>query len=106
MVKSIEFHGHSLKTIRNFPSVVKREVGHQLDRVQRGMNPVDWKPMPSIGKGVKEIRVQWRGQYRIIIATNHKFSILVLHAFQKKSRKTPSIEIDRTRIALKRANRR
>ena len=52
-MKSIEFHGHSLESIRKFPLTVKREIGYQLDRVQRGLNPVDWKPMPTVGKGVK-----------------------------------------------------
>jgi phage-related protein len=102
-MKSIEFQGHSLQAIRKFPLTVRREVGHQLDRLQRGLEPVDWKPMPTIGKGAREIRVNWRGQYRVIVVTNIGVSIVVLHAFQKKTRKTAKVDMDRARSALKRA---
>jgi len=65
-MNSIKFCGTSLKSIRNFPPAVKSAVGHQLDSVQRGLNPVDWKPMPVVGKGVKEIRISLNGQFRIL----------------------------------------
>jgi len=105
-MKSIEFCGRSLETIKSFPPAVKRAVGHQLDRVQRGLKPVDWRPMPSIGKGVKEIRIQWKGQYRVVFVASLGNSILVLHAFQKKSQRTAAVDIDRARIAFKQAKRR
>jgi len=105
-MKSIEFHGRSLETIKSFPPAVRRTVGHQLDRVQRGLKPVDWRPMPSIGKGVQEIRIQWKGQFRIIFVTNPGYSVLVLHAFQKKSQRTNATDIDRARTAFKQAKRR
>ena len=54
-MKGIEFLGASLKTVREFPAQAKREAGHQLDRVQHGLDPTDWKPMKSIGQGVREI---------------------------------------------------
>jgi len=56
-MKGIEFLGTSLKTVREFPALAKREVGYQLDRVQHGLDPTDWKPVKSVGKGVCEIRV-------------------------------------------------
>jgi phage-related protein len=105
-MKPIEFHGHSLETIRKFPLTVKREIGYQLDRLQRGLNPVDWKPMPTIGKGVKEIRIHRQGQYRVIFVTNVGDSILVLHAFQKKAGKTARMDINQAQNALKRAIKR
>ncbi len=83
-MKSIEFCGRSLETIRNFPAPVKRDAGHQLDRVQRGLNPLDWKPMPIIGKGVREIRLRDKGQYRVIYLATFETKVYVLHAFQKK----------------------
>ena len=47
-----------MKTLREFPALVKREAGYQPDRVQHGLDPTDWKPMKSIGQGVREIRIQ------------------------------------------------
>lgn len=55
--KRIRFKGDSLKQIKAFPPDARRETGYQLDLVQQGLDPTDWKPMPSIGKGVREIRV-------------------------------------------------
>lgn len=104
-MKSIEFLGHSLEAVRTFPLTVKREVGYQLDRLQRGLDPVDWKPMTAIGRGVKEIRIHWKGQYRIIFITNVGESVLVLHAFQKKTEKTARVDINKARNALKRVIR-
>ncbi len=60
-MKDIEFIGRSLEAIRDFPVDAKREAGYQLDRVQRGLEPTDWKPMTSIGQGVREIRIQEQG---------------------------------------------
>jgi len=62
----IKFCGRSLETIRNFPTAVKRDAGHQLDRVQRGLNPLDWKPMSTIGKGVREIIMTSGLQYESV----------------------------------------
>ncbi len=54
-MKKIQFLGDSLKCLREFPEAAKQDVGYQLDKVQRGESPDDFKPMPSIGKGVEEI---------------------------------------------------
>jgi phage-related protein len=66
-MKKIQFLGDSLKSLREFPEDAKHDVGYQLDKVQRGEQPDDFKPMPSIGKGVEEIRVRDdSGIYRVI----------------------------------------
>ena len=97
-MKRIIFKGASLNNIRAFPMQAKRDVGFDLDRVQRGMNPRDWKPMPSIGKGVREIRVRDEtGAYRVIYVANIGERIYVLTAFQKKRQKTPKTEIDKAK---------
>ena len=51
--------------------------------------------MPSIGKGVEEIRV-WddAGTYRVIYTARWADAVYVLHAFQKKTRSTPRRDID------------
>ncbi|PIP37306.1 MAG: hypothetical protein COX19_17035 [Desulfobacterales bacterium CG23_combo_of_CG06-09_8_20_14_all_51_8] len=93
-MKAIEFHGTSRKEIKKFPEPIKREAGHQLMRVQHGLEPSDWKPMPDIGQGVREIRLHYEGQFRIIYVARFKDAIHVLHAFQKKTQKTPVRDID------------
>ena len=100
-MKGIEFLGASLKTVREFPAQTKREAGHQLDRVQHGLDPTDWKPMKSIGQGVREIRIQDEGQYRVIYVATFEDKIYVLHAFQKKSQKTSKQDLEAAKRALK-----
>ena len=51
VTKSVEFRGSSLEDLRTFPVGVRRVAGFQLDRVQRGEDPDDWKPMSSVGAG-------------------------------------------------------
>lgn len=100
-MKKIRFCGRSLDVLRGFPSDAKREAGYQLDRVQRGLEPNDWKPMPTIGAGVREIRIMHEGQYRVIYVARFADSIHVLHAFQKKTQKTRKQDIDAAKHALR-----
>jgi phage-related protein len=104
-MKGIRFLGTSLETLREFPAVAKREAGYQLDRVQHGLDPVDWKPMKSVGRGVREIRIQQEGQYRVIYVASFEDSVYVLHAFQKKTQKTDKQDLDTARRAFKEIER-
>ena len=62
--------------------------------MQRGEQPDDFKPMPSIGKGVEEIRVRDdSGIYRVIYIARLADAIYVLHAFQKKTQTTAKRDI-------------
>ncbi|MES9971538.1 MAG: type II toxin-antitoxin system RelE/ParE family toxin [Candidatus Thiodiazotropha sp.] len=99
-MKGIVFVGKSLEVIRVFPDDVKQEAGYQLDRVQRGFDPTDWKPMTSIGQGVREIRIQVQGQWRVIYIAKFDEAIYVLHAFRKKAQKTPRPDIEAAKRAL------
>ena len=102
-VKPIEFLGDSLRSLREFPDDAKRDAGYQLDRVQHGLQPEDFKPMPTIGKGVEEIRVRDdTGAYRVIYTARLADAIYVLHAFQKKTQATSKRDIDlaKQRFAL------
>ena len=101
--KPIEFLGDSLRSLREFPDDAKRDAGYQLDRVQHGVQPDDFKPMPAIGKGVEEIRVRDdTGAYRVIYTARLADAIYVLHAFQKKTQATSKRDIDlaKQRFAL------
>ena len=101
-MKPVQFLGNSLKCLREFPSDARQDAGRQIDRVQRGMQPDDFKPLPSIGKGVEEIRV-WdeSGTFRVIYTARRADSVYVLHAFQKKTQTTSKsdIELAKSRFA-------
>jgi len=93
-MKKIQFLGDSLKSLREFPEDAKHDVGYQLDKVQRGEQPDDFKPMPTIGKGVEEIRVRdGSGIYRVIYTARLADTVYVLHAFQKKTQTTAKRDI-------------
>jgi phage-related protein len=94
-MKPVAFLGSSLDDLRGFPADARRDAGHQLDRVQRGLDPDDWRPMPSIGAGVREIRVRERaGAFRVIYVATFADAVYVLHAFQKKTRQTARRDLD------------
>jgi len=95
VMKIVTFLGDSLKCLREFPEDARQDAGYQLDKVQRGEQPDDFKPMPSIGKGVEEIRV-WdeSGTYRVIYTARLADKVYVLHAFQKKTQATAKRDID------------
>ena len=93
--KGVEFRGSALEDLRTFPRSARREAGHQLDLLQQGQDPDDWKPMSGIGRGVREIRIRDEaGAFRVIYVANFAEAIFVLHCFQKKSRKTRHEDFD------------
>lgn len=99
-MKPVEFIGTALDDLRAFPENARREAGYQIDKVQHGEMPDDWKPMTSIGSGVKEIRIQdTSGAFRVIYLAKLADAAYVLHCFQKKSEQTSEVDI---RLARKR----
>lgn len=93
--KPVEFRGSSLDDLRAFPLLARREAGHQLDQVQNGQEPDDWKPMNTVGQGVKEIRLRdASGAFRIIYVAKFADAVYVLHCFQKKTEKTRKADLD------------
>jgi phage-related protein len=94
-VKPIVFLGDSLVRLRAFPERARREAGFQLDRVQRGLDPADWKPMKTVGAGVREIRVRdAAGAFRVIYLAALPEAVYVLHAFRKKTRRTSPRDLE------------
>ena len=88
-MKPVELLGDSLDRLRAFPEGARHDAGFQLERVQRGLDPDDWKPMKSIGPGVREIRVRdAAGAFRVIYIATWADAVYVLHAFQKKTQQT------------------
>lgn len=93
--KPVEFRGSALDDLRAFPLAAKREAGHQIDQVQNGQEPDDWKPMNTVGKGVKEIRIRdAAGAFRVLYVAKFADAIYVLHCFQKKTGKTSKADVD------------
>ncbi len=94
-MKLIAFRGTSLDDLRSFPSGAKREAGFQLDQVQRGLEPDDWKPMSTISAGVREIRIRDDGgAYRVVYVAKFEDAVFVLHCFEKKTQKTRKGDLD------------
>ena len=100
-MKELNFVGTTLDDLRAFPAPARRAAGYQLSQVQRGLDPDDWRPMPSIGPGVIEIRLHEEGEFRVFYVAKFTAAIHVLHVFQKKTRKTPKRDIDLARARLK-----
>jgi phage-related protein len=96
-IKPLKFVGSSLDDLRNFPDEARRAAGFELRAVQNGLDPSDWKPMQTIGPGVKEIRIHVLGEWRVIYVAKFRDVVYVVHAFQKKTRKTSRHDIDLTR---------
>lgn len=101
-MKRIEFLGDSLAEIRSFPETARKEAGVQLHKIQLGLDPSDWKPMTDIGPGVREIRIRdVSGVFRVLYAANIGDAIYVLHAFQKKTQRTPKRDLELAASRLK-----
>lgn len=96
--KPVRFRGNALDDLRAFPLSPRREAGHQIDQVQNGQEPDDWKPMSTIAQGVKEIRIRdASGAFRIVYVAKFAEAVYVLHCFQKKMQKTSKADLDLAR---------
>lgn len=93
-LKSLTFVGSALDDLRAFPAVARREAGYQLDRLQSGLKPNDYKPIATVGAGAEEIRVRDAdGAFRVVYVAKFAGAIYVLHCFQKKSRATSKADV-------------
>ena len=97
-MKRLAFYGRSHADLSRFPEGPRRKAGYQLNLVQAGLDPEDWKPMPSIGPGVREVRIRdAAGAFRVVYVATFADAIYVLHAFQKKSQRTAMLDIELAR---------
>lgn len=87
--KPLIWLGSSHEDLRAFPPDARRVAGFQLRRVQQGLEPNDWKPINTVGAGVQEIRIHTRLEHRVFYVAKLTDAVYVLHAFEKRSRKTP-----------------
>jgi phage-related protein len=94
-VKPVIWMGGSREDVRRFPETAQDSLGFELYRVQCGCDPKDWKPMTSIGTGVKEIRVRDEaGIFRMIYLATRPEGVYVLHCFQKKTQRTSRSDLE------------
>jgi phage-related protein len=72
-VKTLYFVGTALDDLKKFPQDARKEAGYELHRVQNGVEPHDWKPMRTVGPGVREIRIRdSSGIYRVFYSREHR----------------------------------
>ena len=88
-MKAVIWMGASREDLKAFPADARRQVGYQLDKLQRGFEPDDWKPLKTVGPGVRELRIrETSGAFRVIYIATLPEGVYVLHCFQKKSQQT------------------
>jgi phage-related protein len=100
-MKDLRWVGRALEDVRDFPAAVRRDAGHQLYLIQLGLVPTDWRPMPSVGPGVVELRLHDDAEHRVFYVAKFAEAVYVLHAFEKKTQKTAQRDIDIGRDRLK-----
>ena len=94
-MKPVRFLGSDLGGLAAFPESVRRTAGYELFLVQAGREPADFKPLPGVGAGAFEIRIRDEaGAFRVLYVAKFADAVYVLHAFQKKTRKTKQADID------------
>lgn len=99
---TVAWEGDSREVLHGFPDVVRQNLGFELWRLQMGERPRDYRPLPSIGPGVFELRDQdERSWYRVVYLSRIRGVIYVLHCFEKKSREMPRKEFELARKRLK-----
>jgi len=92
--KPLTWVGSSLEAVRQFPAEARRAAGYELRRVQQGLMPSDWKPMRTVGPGVMEIRLHTGLEHRVFYVARFEEAVYVLHAFEKRTRKTVQADIE------------
>jgi phage-related protein len=100
-IKVLRFVGSARQDLQSFPRDVRRVIGEELREVQQGRMPRDFKPVPSVGKGVYEIRVSLDGAWRAMYVAKFADAVYVLHAFQKKTQQTASDDVGIARKRFK-----
>ena len=88
--RTIRWVGSALNDLRAFPKAARKQAGQELDLLQQGIEPNDFKSMPTVGAGVYELRIRSRGAFRVFYVAKFAECLYVLHAFQKKTQQMMS----------------
>lgn len=98
-MKKLYWLGSSLEDLRALPASARSEAGLDLYLVQSGLLPRDWRSMPLVGPGVREIRNRTpEGAFRVLYVVESDVEVFVLHAFQKKTEKTARVDIEKAQV--------
>ena len=101
-MKPVIWMGSSKADLKAFPAAVIDDMGHQLFLVQSGIEPDDWKPLTTVGAGIREIRVKdVAGIFRTVYLATRPEAVYVLHCFQKKTQQTAQRDIELARKRLR-----
>ncbi len=92
--KALLWVGSARGDLRAFPAKARSRAGHELDQLQQGLDPTDFKPMPAIGAGAYELRIRIEGAFRVFYVAKFAEGIYVLHAFEKKTRQTARLDVE------------
>jgi len=92
--KPAVFLASSQGDIAQFPKFARSKAGKDIQDLQHGRMPPDWKPMHSVGAGVGEIRILGTRSFRVLFIARFHEAIYILHAFEKKSQATPKRDIE------------
>jgi phage-related protein len=95
--KLLQWLASSRSDVRAFPRDARRLAGFQLRRVQQGLDPADWKAMRGVGPGVREIRIHTALEHRVLYVAKFAEAVYVLHAFEKRSRRTAKRDVELAR---------
>lgn len=93
-LKPLTWSGSALDDLKAFPEDARQRAGFELYRLQQGLEPTDWKPMSTVGAGVREIRIRTGRAFRVMYVAKFGEAIYVLHAFERKSQRTAKRDLD------------
>jgi phage-related protein len=99
--KPIVWLGNSLDVVRDWPMATRKRAGEELYRLQIGSEPLHWRGIKSVGRGVREIKISESGEHRVFYVVRRDEGIVVLHAFEKKTQRTAKSDIDLGKKRLK-----
>jgi len=102
-LKPIIWLGDTNEVIRGWAVATRKRAGEELFRLQIGSEPLHWRSMKSVGRGVREIKISEGGQHRVFYVMRRNEGIVILHAFEKKTQRTSKsdIELGKQRLKLK-----
>ena len=100
-LKPIIWLGDSNDVIRGWPVTTRKRAGEELYRLQIGSEPLHWRSMKAVGRGVREIKISEGGEHRVFYLIRRNEGIMVLHAFEKKTQRTAKSAIDLGKQRLK-----
>ncbi len=93
-LKPLRFVGKAKDALREFPADARQQAGYELDQIQRGRMPSDFRPLLNVGPGAYEIRIHAHGEWRVVYVAKFGNAVYVLHAFHKKTQKPRKEDIE------------